>query len=75
VEEIPHYLLIIKDLLLSIDNKGLGDGAMLCLQRMILGGFGRSIRTDPFSVRNSSQVPEKGVELGVVSLDYNSVND
>jgi hypothetical protein len=40
-----------------------------------LGDFRHSIRTDPFLVQNSSQVLEKGVELGVVSIDYNSVND
>ena len=33
------------------------------------------VRSDPFLVQNSSQVLEKGVESGVVSIDYNSVND
>jgi hypothetical protein len=72
--EIYRIYMIRKGVLHLVIIKGLA----ICTALPVLSGFSRGQRqdwSDSFSVQNSSQVLEKDVEWGVVSIDCNSVND
>jgi hypothetical protein len=66
--------LIKKDLIVALIT-GTGRGWVRAVGGGGWGNVGGCRGTDPFLVQKASQVLEKGVESGVVSIDYNSVND